>query len=59
MIYCIYAFSPSSFLNTSMPNAIGIRRVLYDALQVWSRSSVLKFREVHGDDADIRVMFAR
>ena len=36
-----------------------VRRVLSEALDVWSRNSKLNFQEVHDDKADIQVMFAK
>lgn len=48
-------------VNESMPSLdIGqVRRVLSEALDVWSRGSVLTFKEVRSSDADIQVLFAR
>lgn len=36
-----------------------VRRVLYEALNVWAKNSKLTFREVKGGDADILVSFVR
>lgn len=36
-----------------------VRRVLTEALDVWSRSSRLTFQEVYSEEADIQVLFAR
>lgn len=34
------------------------RRILHEALAVWSKNSKLNFREVISDEADIQVLFA-
>lgn len=36
-----------------------VRRVLTEALDVWSRGSRLTFNEVQSSDADIQVLFAK
>lgn len=36
-----------------------VRRVLTEALDVWSRGSRLTFQEVYSEDADIQVLFAK
>lgn len=36
-----------------------VRRVLSEALDVWSRNSKLQFEEVYSDKANIQVMFAK
>lgn len=35
------------------------RRILYEALSVWSQNSKLNFRESLSADADIQVLFAK
>lgn len=35
------------------------RRILHEALEVWSKNSKLNFREVLSSDADIQVLFAK
>lgn len=42
-----------------MANAGQVRRILREALDVWSRGSRLTFQEVLSKDADIQVLFAR
>lgn len=50
-----------SLVNQTMANldAGQVRRILSEALDVWSRGSRLTFQEVHSEDADIQVLFAR
>lgn len=36
-----------------------VRRIMSEALDVWSRGSRLTFQEVNSKDADIQVLFAR
>lgn len=36
-----------------------VRRMLREALNVWSRGSQLTFREIYDDKADIQVLFAK
>lgn len=36
-----------------------IRRLIYEAMEIWQHNSVLKLREVREDDADILIDFAR
>jgi hypothetical protein len=35
------------------------RRIFHDALDVWSKDSMLNFREVYDPNADIQIMFAK
>lgn len=35
------------------------RRILHEALDVWSKNSKLNFRETLSPDADIQVLFAK
>lgn len=50
-----------SLVNQTMANldAGQVRRIFSEALDVWSRGSLLTFQEVYGSDADIQVLFAR
>ncbi|XP_054090383.1 matrix metalloproteinase-2 isoform X2 [Zeugodacus cucurbitae] len=48
-----------SLVNWTMDDAPHIRRAVAEALDVWSRSSKLTFREMRSDQADIQVLFAR
>lgn len=36
-----------------------VRRILYEALDLWSRHANISFRETYSTEADIQVMFAR
>lgn len=45
-----------------MTNGLSVgqtRRILHEALDVWSKNSKLNFQEVYSDEADIQVMFAK
>lgn len=48
-----------SLVNQTMADAGKVRRILKEALDVWSRGSRLTFQEVYSTDADIQVLFAR
>lgn len=53
---CIY-----SLVNQTMADLdVGrVRQIISEALDVWSRGSLLTFREKLDDKADIQVLFAR
>lgn len=52
----------NSLVNQTMTNGLSVgqtRRILHEALDVWSKNSKLNFQEVYSDEADIQVMFAK
>lgn len=52
---------PSSMINQTMSllNVNDVRRILREALNVWSRGSQLSFQETYDEAADIQVLFAK
>lgn len=60
LIKFLFCFS-HSLVNETMPTLETghVRRVLKEALDVWSRGSRLTFSEVRGSNADIQVLFAK
>lgn len=52
---------PCSLVNQSMSviDPGQTRRIIYEALSVWSKNSKLNFREVVSADADIQILFAK
>ncbi|XP_035789991.1 matrix metalloproteinase-24-like isoform X2 [Anopheles albimanus] len=51
----------SNLVNQTMGllDAGQVRRILYEALDLWSRHANISFRETYSTEADIQVMFAR
>lgn len=43
----------------SLLNVNDVRRILREALNVWSRGSQLSFQETYDEAADIQVLFAK
>lgn len=50
-----------SLVNQTMSDldAGQTRRILHEALEVWSKNSKLNFQEVLSTEADIQVLFAK
>lgn len=60
-LFLFSLFFVYSLVNQTMADldAGQVRRILSEALDVWSRGSRLTFQEVYSKDADIQVLFAR
>lgn len=57
-MYCLLC-SLKSDRHPSQLDAYGTRDVLARALDVWEQASLLTFREINSDEADIVVSFAK
>lgn len=60
-LFVIFSLFFFSLVNQTMKNldAGQVRRVLSDALDVWSRGSRLTIQEMYSEDADIQVLFVK